>query len=140
MLCGVEILPLRLNFLVHFQFGVAFGIFEPVFHKRGNKVGKQERVNAFVHIFGFNRDEHEVNNIVAAIDCFEQVVPSEWEEFAIAFAQCPYQTYGRTWVWAGLQVCPRLSRQFRSSGIHARRSSSPHILDSLPQPIGSKNG
>ena len=79
VLTVVKVLPLKLHGGVVGKFGVAFGIFEPVFHKRGNKVGKQERVNAFVHIFGFNRDEHEVNNIVAAIDCFEQVVPSEWE-------------------------------------------------------------
>ena len=67
MLDRVEILPLLLNLVVVFQFGICLHHFVPVFFKRREYLFKKYGINPLVLIVGTYRNQKHVHNIALVL-------------------------------------------------------------------------
>ena len=63
VLLGLEILPLILHLIVHFEFRITLGIFVTKFLIYGNEVGKQQCVYTLTLIVGTYCHEQEVEHL-----------------------------------------------------------------------------
>ena len=75
-----EILPLRLDTRIGLQFEVRLRIAHAVEVEHRDKVGKEQRIDPLVHIFGTDGYEHEVDGVGFAVERTQKMVPPEGEQ------------------------------------------------------------
>ncbi len=84
---ALEILPLFLYIFISLKLQIALGILIAVLAVGRDKVSEEEGVDTLAQIILAHGYQHKVDHVIAAVDSFEYMIPSEREQLARRTAQ-----------------------------------------------------